>query len=381
MFRNTNEIEPVSSLIAVEHHSTSYRQMALSFLVGTGATYLTSSSYGWMFSLAVGGIASAVCFAGTYACSRQTSIQSIPTVNENTKNSRESNSTKKILPNINNDYMSGMPPENLADSHLFYMGFCSKRGFADLLEGGVISKYGFEKSPFKHSSVLFVPIQMMTDLRDLSESERASYLRTKKGILVFGRQSTVFRTNSSISFWSSSFKNTTQTIIDNESFYTLFPTAEFEPSMTNAILSGEEIKEIVRRVNEAICKGDNQFCNMFHSNCYSASIYMLATAIDVLHNRHTNILDMMRHRVDLDLHPQASLHMHNQLEELCSLMLDVLAHNQGQGVINNKIVVTQINIALKIASEFDTRKSEEVVLKNVGFHDEVTCFMLEHFSR
>lgn len=381
MFRDINEKQPDSSLIAVEHHSTSYRQMTLSFLVGTSAAYLASSSYGLMFSLAVGGIASIVCFTGSYACSRQISIKSIPTVNENIKKSRESNSTKKILPNINNDYMSGIPPENLTDSHLFYMGFCSKRGFADLLEGGVISKYGFEKSPFKHSSVMFVPIQMMQDLRDLSESERALYLSTEKGILVFGRQSTAFRTHSTACFWSSSFKNTAQTIIDNESFYTLFPTAEFEPSMTNAILSGEEIKEIVRRVNKAICNGDNQFCNMFHSNCYSASIYMLATAIDVLHNRHVNILEMMSHRIDLDLHPQASLRMHNQLEELCLLMLEVLSHNQGQGVINNKIVVTQINIALKIASEFDTGKSVEVALKNVGFHDEATCYILERFPR
>jgi len=43
-------------------------------------------------------------------------------------------------------------------------------------------------------------------------------------------------------------------------------------------------------------------------------------------------------------------------------MRDTLHHNYGQGVLNNKAVVDQVNIALKIAGEFDERKSNR--LKN-----------------
>lgn len=366
----------------IEVPQVSLTQMGLSFLFGALAGYFSKpgdNKKDWAFVIAIGGLVTSACLAGSYLYSRYSSIQSIPSFEHNPNDEKngkdESNGqdtkmkdetltidTKKQLIPITNEHMTKVSPEELGDGDLYYMAFCFKRGFADLLEGGYISKYLMEKSPFKHSSVMFIPYNIMHQLQTLPVEFHNQYLSEQKGIFVCGRQSTAFRDDNlhlNISMFSSAGKKTK---IDNEGLYELFPGAAFESMLSDSIFTGKEIKSLIRRVDHMICNSEDQSCNMYYSNCYSASICMLAMAVESVFDRHVSHLELIGSRIDFEMHPSASQHVHFQLISLCKILTDVVKHNQGQGVLNNDFVITQINIAFEIVNFFDKDKSKQLTL-------------------
>lgn len=373
--------------LQIEVPEVSLTQMGLSFIFGAIAGYFSKggdSKKDWLFGIAIGGLVTTVCLAGSYVYSRYSSLQSVPSLEGLTNNGNHDNDvtnvqadgdvntdkktktikTKNQLIDITNDHMTKISPAQLNDGSLYYMAFCFKRGFADLLEGGLISKYLIEKSPFRHSSVMFIPLDIMLKLQKMPTNLHSDYLSEQKGIFVCGRQSTIYRDDNKLRLEASGFFSAERQItkIDNEGLYELFPGAAFESMLSDSIFTGKEIKALIKRVDHLICENKNQACHMYNSNCYSASICMLAMAVESLFDRHVNHLEKIGSSIDFEMHPDASLHVHFQLVSLCSILTDVVKHNQGQGVLNNDLVLTQVNLALEIASLFDYEKSRQLTL-------------------
>ncbi|VVC75393.1 hypothetical protein AQUSIP_06830 [Aquicella siphonis] len=351
----------------VKRHCTG-SDMSFSFLFGAAASaFVRSQEGGLLFSLAVGAMVCITSFGVSFLYSRKSSIESIKSANNKLKSnestpdfSDKSPKRKNQLPAIKDKHMSDTDPDQINDEDQFYLGFCIKRGFAEWLEGGLI-----EKSPLKHSSVVLVPMRIMYELNRLSVHEHDTYLTQERGIIVFGRQSTIFRKSSTLGFWGASHSERVRTQIDNEGKYSFFPGAPFEPMMSEVLFSGKEIKAVIKQVDSIICNGKGQLCDMINSNCYSASVCILAVAIEKLHDRYHNHLHQLNGRYDIDMHPAASKKMHFLIKDLCLLMLDVISHNYGQGVLNNQAVVAQVNKALEIASEFDCDQSAKLIRQNL----------------
>ncbi|VVC74854.1 hypothetical protein AQUSIP_01280 [Aquicella siphonis] len=370
---NTQGKKPVKK--EVKHHSTG-SDIGFSFLLSSAAMAIARSQGGWLFSVAVSAMVGIVSFGASYLYSRKSSIQSISSLNDEISKKGESVSgsqdtspkRKNKLSSIKEEYMSGINPDQIRDEDQFYLGFCIKRGFAEWLEGKFV-----EKSPLKHSSVVLVPMHIMYDLERLSVHEHDAYLTKEQGIIIFGRQSTVFRRSSTVGFWGASHQERVRTQIDNEGHYSFFPGAPFEPMMSEVLFSGKEIKAVIKQVDKIICNGKGQLCDMINSNCYSASVCILAVAIDQLHDRYHHHLGQMNGRYDIDIHPGASKRMYSQIRDLCLLMLDVIKHNFGQGVLNNKAVIAQVNKALEIASEFDCDHSIKLIRQHLGQDQDHVC--------
>lgn len=344
----------------VPHHEITRPEICLSMLVGGAAVYITKSTVGLYFGLAVGGLVTVACLAGSYLYTRKTALDGIPKYQDG------GNDSRKKLPSIADKHMSGDDPRKLNRDTQYHLGFCYKPGFKDEFA------YLGLSTPLKHSSIVLAPVDLIYSLSNMSDELIDDFLTRMKNILVIGRQSPALRKNSS-GFFSLPMSEAKRTLIDNEGNYELFPGAAFEPMMSDAIFSGEEIKLIVDAVDRDICEGKGQICLMFNSNCYSGSVFFLAKAVEILKFRHDAMISEITMEattllVDIRHNPERynallslSESTHKQMQDLCFLMLNVMQHNLGQGVINNPAVINQINKALKISHKFDPQLSEQLL--------------------
>lgn len=193
--------------------------------------------------------------------------------------------TLAALPNINSEYLSEIRIphsdlntkniEAMSNEQLFRVGFAKIKALVETFEDLGIPR---EQLPFYHSSLAFIP---------LGEEQQVS---------IFGRQSPYSHQDPKVK----DQYLPTSTTIDNEANYTLFthddnhshdhvephkfhihtPKDEFE-----ILISGEDIKKIIKHTRKEIC--ERQPCTMVVSNCYSASLYMLATLHQVIREKET----------------------------------------------------------------------------------------------
>lgn len=308
------------NLAQIKYHDAS-SDAYLSLFVGVAATYLLSDRDRWLFSLAIWGAVSVAItcgFIGKYRYSRNQSLFSIP------KNEKNINvDGEQIFPPLHLKHMSQMSLDNIADENSYYLGFCVKRALAEWLEPNI-----FAESPLRHSCIIIVPVNVMAELQKLPYEERDKYLADKKEIVMFGRQSTVFRLANKVGFWDSPYEEKINTQVDNEHPYGLPENSFYQATLTSACLTGREIKEIIQQTDNVICKGEDQFFNLSHSNCYTGSVYMLAAAVNLLSRKCDNE------------------NISEQMASIRSVLQGSLSHNGGQGVLNNKAVVDEVNEAL-----------------------------------
>lgn len=330
-------------------HDTVNADNTLSFMFGATAAILISSNHGWLFSLAAWACVTGCLITANYLSDRETAINSIPKMN--TSHTRH----LEITIPISEKHMSDANVYHLADDKSYYLGFCIKRAFAEWMEWSTF------KSPLQHSSIIIIPDTIMNELEKLSANKQDEYLSSTKEIIIFGRQSVAFRESAENKTTQESvpirfYKAKGKTQLDNEKYYGQLGRAPFKSTMTQVSFSGKEIKDIINRVNQSICNKDEQFFDLIQSNCYSGSVCVLAMAIEVFNERYVSFTGQLNDGRNTD-HAILIQSIHAQLKSLCTLMVDTLHHNYGQGVLNNKAVVDQVNIALKIAGEFEERWS------------------------
>ncbi len=169
--------------------------------------------------------------------------------------------------------------------------------------------------------------------------------------LIVGRQNNQFlkpnRNDAEISFvwWVASYMLNFKTLyyfpkthMDNEMKFEFFPGTSFNAEMTEATLTGAEIKGLIKKINEQICSG--QYYDAFRSNCYSAVVYGLAQTIVHLNNKFKDETgDLVTIRADI-----TSLFI-----LLCKTLQD--NHRMGAGTVNNSIVNSSVQKAIEILRE------------------------------
>ncbi|WP_454784596.1 hypothetical protein [Legionella sp. WA2024007413] len=89
------------------------------------------------------------------------------------------------------------------------------------------------------------------------------------------------------------------------------------------VVRGSEIKEVINRTNKAIC--DEQSCNLFSSNCYSASTYASAELIKVIDERVIKAEDKKE-----------------DLKAISDVLSRRALDNFARGVSNNSVVSDQL---------------------------------------
>lgn len=150
----------------------------------------------------------------------------------------------------------------------------------------------------------------------ISHSAICFYEPQQKKFIVLGRQSP-FALN--IRNWNLT------TRIDDEANY-LTCGYNFDAIMTHAKFSGQEISQMIKEANQNI--NSAQLCDMKHSNCYSNSVYMMASALEQMAERKT---------------PPSE-------EELQSMMKTISIAAQDHlsvGVLNNEIVIDKVTSAFE----------------------------------
>ncbi|PWY55458.1 hypothetical protein DGG96_11810 [Legionella qingyii] len=93
------------------------------------------------------------------------------------------------------------------------------------------------------------------------------------------------------------------------------------------VIRGQEIKEVIARTNKAIC--DEQSCNLFRSNCYSASIYAGGELIKVIAERGSKTEDTKE-----------------SMQAIIGLISVRAFDNFARGVSNNSVVLEQLTTAV-----------------------------------
>lgn len=107
------------------------------------------------------------------------------------------------------------------------------------------------------------------------------------------------------------------------------------------LVTGEEIKTAVEKANDRICK--SQTCNMYGSNCYSASTTVLVELIK-----------------EVDKRPGKKEDANATISELAKLLVIAGKDNFSQGVSNNKEVCKGITEVETILKKRDLQPSPEV---------------------
>lgn len=203
------------------------------------------------------------------------------------------------------------------DTKLFQIGFARKH---------------CSHTPITHASLAF---------RDI-EADR---------FLVVGRQNNQFlkgeNINAEISFsrwmltYMMNFKTLyhfTETQMDNEMKFHFFPGAPFNAEISEATISGAQIKQLIKKIDESICL--TQRYDAIHSNCYSAVAFGLSQAIFMI-NAKSN-------EADADL-----TDINKNLTCLFTLLCQTLQDNyrMGSGTVNNAVVNKAVQDTINILSE------------------------------
>jgi len=176
--------------------------------------------------------------------------------------------------------------------------------------------------------------------------------------LIVGRQNQQFlkananESDSSFAWWAVSnavnpltLYRFTTTKMDNEKKYNFFPGTPFNAEITDAFMTGAEIKNLIRDVNQNICI--DQRYDVVHSNCYSAVSYGLAKAFEMIANK------PLADNFDDQEAAEASIRKNKELKRLFTLICHALQDNykMGSGSINNTVVNDAIQNTINILHE------------------------------
>lgn len=205
--------------------------------------------------------------------------------------------------------MSNKTLNELDDKGIFQVGFARKK-----------------ITYFYHSAVVFLDIHAKpTETAYLLMGRQAQYYLNKNEIKK--EQGNFF---SNISNLFHSFVDTT---IDNEKKYDFFKNNPFVAEMSTALLTGAEVKKIVKQADQAIC--EHHMYNLVGSNCYSASVSILVNAMEAISTRQeTSETDKENNTVFLT--------------ELYRLLTHADKDNFSIGVKNNVIVEKALQKAEQI---------------------------------
>ena len=138
----------------------------------------------------------------------------------------------------------------------------------------------------------------------------------------------------------------TETSIDNEKKYDFFHSSPFKAEMSTAMLSGSEIKEIIKKADETIC--DDHLYNLVISNCYSASVDVLVNAVEIIHKRKSILPPIIEEN-------------NKSIMALYQLIQEAREDNFSIGVENNEIVEKALE---KVDQIMRTRNLMELYEKN-----------------
>lgn len=220
------------------------------------------------------------------------------------------NSKNKLAfyPSIALEKMMDVSPKRLDESSVFKVGFAAKVGFYNL------SRF----SPITHTALAF-------------------YNEKENKWLILGRQSLSYNKVSFYKSSSDSFFSLFSTKVDNENNYDFFAESPFKVSLSTVELTGKEIMEIIKKTNKEICK---QFLTFYNSNCNSASVYMLAEIIKLLHSNNGK-----KEQADIDI------------SMLYEVLKEAATQNFALGIANNYLVrkaIEEVHQILQARVLFET---------------------------
>lgn len=167
-----------------------------------------------------------------------------------------------------------------------------------------------------------------------------------KKYAIIGRQSPAFKQESAGVFRSLKQEGM-KTKIDDERDYGFLGQNPFRGKIAKSVqFSKQEIEQIISSTDENI--SDKELCTFFNSNCYSASIYMLMKAIEILEERSTP-------------NPQA---YSQGIYNLGSLIYEYAQDNASLGLFNNVTIVEKLEDVQKIIQkrrnlDEETHKQDE----------------------
>jgi len=98
-----------------------------------------------------------------------------------------------------------------------------------------------------------------------------------------------------------------------------------KPSTGTVVLTGKEIKEVIANTNATIC--EKQHCNLYSSNCYSASVFAMGEIVKIL-----------------DARPPTNGDQTKDIAKVADVISDVALDNGARGVSNNSVVRHQITM-------------------------------------
>lgn len=170
---------------------------------------------------------------------------------------KDSFDEQKPFETVTPKQMRDEPLDKINPDGRYQLGFARKE-IVDLL-------------PFTHSAAAFL---------DLNAKGEAKWL-------IFGRQTPFFLKGSHFfGGLNKLYHSLTDSSIANEKKYEFFPRHDFVVEKSDVILTGKEVKEILQNADKEVC--ENHPHNLIQSNCYSASIDVLAFAIDAIAKRIEN---------------------------------------------------------------------------------------------
>jgi hypothetical protein len=156
--------------------------------------------------------------------------------------------------------------------------------------------------------------------------------------LILGRQNNQFlkpnRLDAEISYsrWVATYLmnistlfHFTETHMDNEMKYHFFPGTFFNAEISSVTLSGEEIKVLMKNIDEKICLA--QRYDIVHSNCYSAVIFGLTQAIFIINGKSKEEWEVLA---------DTKKDLTGLFTVLCQTLQD--NYRMGSGTVNNSVV-------------------------------------------
>ncbi|ARG97575.1 hypothetical protein [Legionella micdadei] len=201
--------------------------------------------------------------------------------------------------------------ERLSESPLFVKTLgthVDNESHYELLPGSDFVTEPFTQDP-KAPRVLIKPEKMIgKELRDIDDDEEfeVSFARKQAFAKESGGQSP---------FYHSSFA--------------LRKVTDERPASSSAVtISGKEAKELIQDINKSICEA--QHCNMYGSNCYSASLYGTGTLAKIIDRR--TVSDESKKKADI--------------QSIVDVVAKVSLDNFGRGVSNNPVVSVQLTSEL-----------------------------------
>lgn len=232
-------------------------------------------------------------------------------------------STQKITsyPGIPHESMLNINVQDLKDADVFQLGFTRK---------------DCSYTPITHASLAF---------RDqagrflIVGRQNEQFLKPDQNNLDLPESSFLYWAYNNFTDYKAFFRFTT-TCMDNEKKYEFFPGTLFNAEMTEVTMTGAEIKTLINSINTSICSA--QYYDVVHSNCYSAVLFGLAKAFE-----------MIAEKDDRESSEDEYIADNKNLKRLFTLICSALQDNykMGSGAANNTVVNQAIQKMLDILEE------------------------------